>query len=54
MAYVVEKKSGQIIDGCDAWDLLSIDAMVMEAKASGYENVTFEITDSGNMIIWAD
>lgn len=54
MAYVVEKKTGMIFDQCDAWDLLEVDNMVAEAKANGYENVAFEITPSGNMIIWAD
>lgn len=54
MAYVVEKKTGELFDQCDAWDLIGIDNMVSDARAMGYENVTFEITPSGNMIIWAD
>ena len=54
MAYVVEKENGKILDRCDAWDMLGIDNMIMDARAHGYENITFEITASGDMIIWAD
>ena len=54
MAYVVEKKTGEVFDQCDAWDLFGIDEMILSARASGYENITFEITEFGNMIIWAD
>ena len=53
MAYVVEKKTGEVLDRCDAWDMIGIDNMILDAKAQGYEDVVFEITASGNMIIWA-
>ena len=54
MVFVVNKKTDEILNKCDAWLIGAEDKMIGWAKENGYTPISSEITLMGDMVIWVE
>lgn len=54
MVYVVNRKTNEILNRCDAWELGAVSKMTRWARGAGYSTVTQQITSIGDMVLWVE